>query len=170
MTDLWSGAQGPDRLKRLEELWKSGATGALAAKTLTDEFGEVFTRNAVMGKASRLKLLRDRPGEVRSRGAKRGSEQRAVMRIVVRPKPAPAPAPTFEEAPIVPEPETAGVNYLDNMDGCRALIGRRGDDGLEMCCGKRRGITADGGESSFCPEHHRRFYQGQTEIRTWRRK
>lgn len=51
-----------------------------------------------------------------------------------------------------------GVDYLDNVGGCTAILPTRsGDWQLQRVCGKPRGPDYNGAPSSYCPTHFRMF-------------
>ena len=55
-----------------------------------------------------------------------------------------------------------GVEYLQlSPDGCKAILDKRGSDGLSMCCGKLR----DGGKP-YCPGHVAKYGTKDTEKRS----
>lgn len=56
MANIWTD---PKALERLETLCRQSVTFADIAKILSDEFGETVSRNAVIGKAHRLRLTKD---------------------------------------------------------------------------------------------------------------
>ena len=51
-----------------------------------------------------------------------------------------------------------GVEYLKNNVGCKAILDRRGSDGLPMCCGAPRMVN--GTTSVYCRLHYKRFHYG----------
>ncbi len=130
-----------ERVALLKQLWGEGKTAAEIAETL----GGV-TRNAVIGKAHRLKL----------------SNRVSPIQQNDNQKPAPAP----EKKPVVVEkvaakPAGGGVKMADLKDKmCRWPIGDPKDPDFRFC-----------GDSSipgmpYCQEHARMAYQVPGRLRT----
>lgn len=119
----------------LKRLWGKGMT----ASQIAGELGDGITRNAVIGKAHRLKLP-SRPSPVKPE-----AEAKAAA-------PAPQPKP---QAP-APEGKTKGLSLLELTEQtCKWPIGHPGDADFYFC-GKasRPGIP-------YCPEHCLMAYQAQ---------
>ena len=104
---------------------------------MTAALGVVVTRGAISGRRMRLGMA---------------SERRFT---------APRPPRTVRLAKVVKEkpPERPGeVEYLDlPADGCKAVLEKRGQYGLRMCCGKLRALTDKGNLSPYC-DHHTQAY------------
>ena len=49
-----------------------------------------------------------------------------------------------------------GVEYLLN-DGCKAILDKRGEWDLPLCCGQPRDVDALGRPRPYCPRHVRIF-------------
>jgi len=63
-------------------------------------------------------------------------------------------------SPIAPKPKppVMGVDYMANVNGCRAILDQRsGPYHLPTVCGLPRGTTVNGGECSYCPMHYAQF-------------
>jgi len=103
---LWPQAH----VDRLRELLDGGASSSVAAKALNDEFGTAYTRNAVIGKADRL----------------RG-------RISSKPERTPPPMPGFDaEIPVGRTP----VRFIDTGSYvCRTFLPSEPVGPYGMVCG-----------------------------------
>lgn len=124
------------KIEQLKQLWGKGLTASQIAAKL----GEGITRNAVIGKAHRLKLP-SRPSPVK------GEPEAA------KPTPAPAAARKKEEAAPAP---VKGLDLLELTEQtCKWPIGHPGDPDFYFC-GKpaRPGIP-------YCPDHCLMAYQAQ---------
>jgi len=146
------GGQGywtEDRIKRLTMLWNMGLSAAQASAHFPGQ-----SRNSIIGKWVRLGLRRGTNGHV-TPGA--GRPPAASRPRVKTSKPLPPPEPIDEDH----EP----VAYSEASEShCRALLDRRGPDGLLMCCGRQRMRWAypDGAfVSSYCPRHDRQYTPGR---------
>lgn len=132
----------PDKQARLAALWKEGKTARKIAVVLRT------TRNAVIGKARRMKL------EPRT-GAYFIAEIKQI-----RAKPAPGKAQV--KPPELKQAEKKKVypiiNIMDLRAGqCRYPIGHPGEKGFTFCAAKtnRRGV--------YCEEHQTICYTPKTE-------
>lgn len=157
----WDGEDGQARIERLKELATQGLSCAEIANEMSGDFKEYISRNAVIGKLARMKIVNVGP----ARRERRPAKERPPKMVTIKPRPimelfvAPIEDVTEEPPPMIDNAISAGVDYLKNPPwGCKALIGRRGSDGLEMCCGQRRGFNINGDESAYCPQHHRAFH------------
>jgi GcrA cell cycle regulator len=124
------------KIDTLKRLWGKGMT----ASQIAGELGDGITRNAVIGKAHRLKLP-SRPSPVKP-------EPEA------KPAAHPTPAPKVE-AP-APSGEGKGLSLLELTETtCKWPIGHPGDEDFYFC-GKpsRPGVP-------YCPEHCLMAYQAQ---------
>ena len=120
-----------EKTARLIELWNAGA---MSASLIGRELG--FTRNAIIGKAHRLKLHLRVPA-VRSDGA--------TSTPLLRPRPKPV---IFQPRPRPRPPVVGGVSFadIDFATQCRWLI----DDGRYCGAGVSTGV--------YCDEHRRVAY------------
>lgn len=146
---LWPAGQ----IELLERLWRGKFTAAeIAAEMAANGFP--VTRNAVIGKAHRLDL------PMRSKShSKGGPKPRKDRMVTIKPKPAIdalISLPQFIGEPVDGSP----VEYMKlRSHHCRALLDQRGGDGLLLSCGRLKGYTSTGAESSYYPEHERRYHQ-----------
>lgn len=123
------------------------------------------SRNAVIGKAHRLKLAQRgvKPGQGRGRRRVSRRQPNASAVIFVAPKAIVVPVPA-------PEPVPGGVSILDlEHHHCRAVIGT-GNDGLARYCGahKEGRIQARRGgffDSAYCRAHGETYFQSDAIIR-----
>lgn len=145
-----------ERVALLKRLWGEGKTAAEIAKLI----GGV-TRNAVIGKAHRLKLSgRVSPiqenGEISSpvaRAPRKVSEPRA-KKVTTRDIIAPVIMPKIEEDFCV----GAGVQLVELREGmCRWPVGDPKEEGFKFCGGK----SAEG--VPYCDHHCRIAYQVNTK-------
>lgn len=151
----------------LKRLWKVG----ISCSAIARELGPGFSKNAVIGKAHRLKLPPKAP--VMSKSQKRALGKEAAARIKAnrpkngkgQPKPQAIAArmagPKFEIAPVPEEEMGTDVTHLVGiMDlkarDCRWISGAPLN--VHGYCGKRAQE-----DSSYCPEHHRRVYMGYSK-------
>lgn len=137
-----SGAKGPmswtdKKIEMLKRLWGRGMT----ASQIATEIGEGITRNAIIGKAHRLKLP-SRPSPVKPE-----TEAKVAPRQSLKPKTnVIPPSPTDHK----------GLSLLElNESTCKWPIGHPGDKDFYFC-GKpsQPGIT-------YCPEHCLMAFQAQ---------
>lgn len=130
-----------DRVKLLKQLWGEGKTAAEIAK----ELGGV-TRNAVIGKAHRLKL-NSRLSPIQQNVKKTKSERKDVAR-------APTPVRKIEFKGL-------GIKLRDlENDMCRWPSGDPKDKDFVFCgCKRIEGLP-------YCAEHCKAAYQVQTRSRT----
>lgn len=112
------------------------------------------SRNAVIGRAARLKLMRGDPA------TKAKPKQRKQRMFIVKKQHTPA---TVAEAVEIVTAETTGVEFLQ-LTGCRAPTIRR-DDGVQMFCNEPRVTQHNVVVSSYCPAHHRIFKIPRAEMR-----
>jgi GcrA cell cycle regulator len=138
-----------DRIAKLKELWKKGLT----TKRIAEELGHI-TRNAVIGKATRLGLAgtrrsgpqkQGRPISVKPAGRVVGSQVQAINR---RKKPVPA----ITEEAFTPRTVDLPSNRKTILElkalECRWPDEDRNEAGQHTFCGC---VTADA--SSYCPAH-----------------
>jgi len=138
----------PDRIDLLTRLWSSGMPTAQIGKELG------ITKNAVVGKAHRMKL-KARPSPI-----KRGASPQ-VRRIAVASIPKPAvqapaiarPAPHRMAAPTpAPRPARAVARANGKGPNCLWPIGDPGDQACDSC--GRPAVPA----KPYCDEHCARAY------------
>ena len=139
-------------------LWAQGDSLGVIADKFREAGHGYFTRNAIAGRRWRLKgkfdIVRDPNVVQRARRAKIiVMKEQYAKQTVPAPKPKPKPKPKLNGG---------GVEYLLN-DGCKALLDKRGSDGLPMCCGELRCYaTTENGEQSlaaYCLDHYRKYHQ-----------
>jgi len=143
-----------DRVELLTKLWGEGRTAAEIAK----ELGGV-TRNAVIGKAHRLKLS-NRMSPIQQNNKKAAAKPVAEPKKAVAKKPAAATtAPKAKTAPKV-EFTGKGVAMADLTERmCRWPIGDPQEDDFTFCgCKKMSGLP-------YCSEHAKVAYQAATRNR-----
>ncbi len=120
-----------DKINKLQKLWGKGLT----ASQIAEKLGDGITRNAVIGKAHRLKLP-SRPSPVKAEPVKK----------------APPPPPEKKEEVV----ETKKTSLLDLTEQtCKWPIGHPGDANFYFC-GKpsRPGVP-------YCPDHCLMAFQAQ---------
>ena len=127
-----------DKIEQLKKLWGKGLTASQIAK----EIGGGITRNAVIGKAHRLKLP-SRPSPVKAEAK----------------KPAPAPAkPAVKQAEAKPAdaPQEKGIGLLELTEQtCKWPIGHPGDADFYFCGRPSRpGVP-------YCDDHCLMAFQAQ---------
>ena len=120
-----------DKINKLQKLWGKGLT----ASQIAEKLGDGITRNAVIGKAHRLKLP-SRPSPVKAEPAKKAAEA----------------APEKKE--IAAEVRKTSLMELTETT-CKWPIGHPGDADFYFC-GKasRPGVP-------YCPEHCLMAFQAQ---------
>jgi hypothetical protein len=121
----------------LINLWDAGRGLAEIADALAAA-GYVVTTNAVAGRRHRLPRMAFTTGWL-------GQKLRPRRRIPRTADPVKPPVPKKKQT----EP---GVEYLDNTDGCRATLDRRGNWGLPMVCGEP--VV----KNNYCSVHFKRFH------------
>lgn len=162
-----------ERVSVLKKMWGDGKTAAEIAK----ELGEGVTRNAVIGKAHRLKLSgRASPIQASKKTVKVAKEQvnakpRAKVKAVeMAEKPKPAPKRTTSS---VNSPSKQDVEIIKNKGQrlplselsermCRWPIGDPKSDEFGFC-----GEHSEAGVS-YCPEHGQIAYQTTTRSRNFK--
>lgn len=129
-----------DRVKLLKQLWGEGKTAAEIAKELGD-----VTRNAVIGKAHRLKL-NSRLSPIQQNVKKTKSEKKEITHKIHQPK--------------LPEFKGIGIKLKDlENDMCRWPIGDPKDKDFVFCgCKKVEGLP-------YCVEHCKAAFQVQSRSR-----
>lgn len=132
-----------ERVTLLKQLWGEGKTAAEIAKVL----GDGITRNAVIGKAHRLKL---------------SSRLSPIQQNVIK-KPKTENLPPRPLKPMVKLPEFKGKGIkLIDLDArmCRWPNGDPKDETFNFCgCEVIAGLP-------YCPDHARAAYQVPTRART----
>jgi GcrA cell cycle regulator len=150
------------RVEAMRRLWKAG----LSAGQIAAELGGV-SRNAVLGKLNRLKLLGSRlPASPPMRAPKAVRPPQAPLQVVGErglPSPLREP-PVCPELPIYPEldvPESAFAPlpgaparpWLMREEGECAFPAGGDGAGLRACCAPVQP------RSAYCPAHHARVYR-----------
>lgn len=132
-----------ERVSLLKQLWGEGKTAAEIAKVL----GDGITRNAVIGKAHRLKLS-SRLSPIQQNAPKKQKPENILPRIV---------------KPMVKAPEFKGKGVkLIELDAraCRWPVGDPKEENFSFCgCDAIAGLP-------YCDEHCRVAYQVPTRTRT----
>lgn len=123
----------------LIKLWDAGSSLAEIADALAAA-GYVVTPNAVAGRRHRLPRTAFTSGW-------HGIKLRPRPRIERTSDPVTPPIPKKKQT-------GPGVQYFDNVSGCRATLDQRGDWGLPLVCGEQ---LADS-NASYCPTHFKRFH------------
>lgn len=127
-----------DRIEQLKSLWTEGLSGSKIAAALGG-----ITRNAVIGKATRLGLTGHRPQRVKATALK-------APKISVRSHI--PPTPIVEEDPLVLADGNHATVLTINDRMCRWPIGDPGDEGFHFCGrGPREG-------SPYCEAHAEKAY------------
>lgn len=122
-----------DKIDTLQKLWGKGLT----ASQIAEKLGDGITRNAVIGKAHRLKLP-SRPSPVKTEPEK-------------KPEPVAAPPVKKEEAPDVNK--TSLLELTEQT--CKWPIGHPGDADFYFCGNPSRpGVP-------YCPDHCLMAFQAQ---------
>ncbi len=136
-----------ERVNLLKKLWGEGKTAAEIAKELGD-----VTRNAVIGKAHRLKLSnRLSPIQQNTKKPARPVEDKPVLKKPANDK------PRRED---VFRPSAEGVKMQDLKDSmCRWPLGDPKEPGFRLCgCRRMAGLP-------YCTEHAKIAYQAATRNR-----
>lgn len=132
-----------ERVTLLKQLWGEGKTAAEIAKVL----GDGITRNAVIGKAHRLKLS-SRLSPIQQNTSKKVKTEPAAPRLV-------------KPAVRLPEFRGKGVKMVDlDARSCRWPNGDPQEENFNFCgCEAIPGLP-------YCAEHSRVAYQIPTRTRT----
>lgn len=137
--DPW---QKPGIIDKLKSMRASGISASIIAKALNDEFATSFSRNAIIGKASRLGLAT--PGT--NDGTLRRSPKFKPI-IISKPK---------KERIMEPEPESLRIPLRDTKSGqCRYIAS--GERGANEVCGH----DTESPEKVWCPYHATRVFSPQ---------
>lgn len=145
-----------ERVSQLKQLWGEGKTAAEIAKLL----GGV-TRNAVIGKAHRLKLSgRVSPVQQNPRveaSLNRASNDQRQPRITIRERAPTPPVPVSLREENIP---IKGIQLTELREGtCRWPVGDPKQEGFKFCgCNSEPGM-------SYCGHHSRLAYQVSTRGR-----
>lgn len=134
-----------ERVELLKKLWDEGKTAAQIAETL----GGV-TRNAVIGKAHRLKLSGRVSPIKTSKKVKSSAPSQATSKQTGQPAQRSKPAPEFVDK----APEGDGISLLELRErNCRWPLGDPQHADFKFCgCSSLPGIP-------YCPEHASIAYQ-----------
>lgn len=156
-----------DRIEALRKLWADG----LSANQIATELGNGITRNAVIGKVSRLGLsgsIKRKPGvkpppppkaaKVLEARARRSDAAAAPKPTLPRqlPRTSIAPIPIAQPAREIPPPDEAKrVTILELRESmCKWPMGDPQAPEFRYC-----GADAPIGEGPYCKFHHRVAYQ-----------
>ena len=145
-----------ERVSQLKQLWGEGKTAAEIAKLL----GGV-TRNAVIGKAHRLKLSgRVSPIQANPRveaAINRASNDQRSPKITLRERPVMAPTPVTIREELIP---IKGIQLTELREStCRWPVGDPKQEDFKFCgCNASPGMT-------YCEHHTRLAYQTSTRGR-----
>ena len=160
-----------ERIEMLKQLWEGGST----ASQIAEKLGNVFSRNAVIGKAHRLGL-KSRPSPVKAGDAAAQVDEKVVESLsppaeipaavpaaapaAKKPAPAPvaAPAPSPVPRAVSPAPSKTGgkTTLLELSDKiCKWPIGHPGEPDFHFC-----GRPVQAG-FPYCGEHCAIAYQAQ---------
>ncbi len=126
------------RVERLTELWAEGLSAGLIAKKLD------LSKNAIVGKAHRLKLA-GRPSPIIRDGSTAESRRKEALA-----RPAPVRSKT-------PEPPASEVAVSLSRRTCLFIEGEKGRDFTRWADAPRCGVPARVG-SPYCRAHHRRCH------------
>jgi hypothetical protein len=113
-----------------------GKSSSIIAEILTKNHGRKITRNAVIGKAKRLRLPRLKPNAPTEHKWRGSSAPRPKRIRIVR----------FRE--VAPQPFTGSLDipFLElGPNQCREIVGV----GVALCCGQPQTAA-----SSYCAHHH----------------
>ncbi len=132
-----------ERVTLLKQLWGEGKTAAEIAKVL----GDGITRNAVIGKAHRLKLS-SRLSPIQQNTSKKPKGENLAPRLI-------------KPAVKLPEFKGKGMKLVDlDSRACRWPNGDPKEETFNFCgCDAVPGLP-------YCPEHARLAYQVPTRART----
>ena len=130
-----------DKIDKLQRLWGKGLTASQIAKKI----GSGITRNAVIGKAHRLKLP-SRPSPLKA----------GPKKAVAVPAPAEAePKPVVVEKPAPEKPQNMTTLLELTEQTCKWPIGHPGDSDFYFCGQPSRpGVP-------YCPDHCLMAFQAQ---------
>jgi GcrA cell cycle regulator len=123
----------------LKEKWAAGSSGAIIAKILGT------TRNAVIGKAHRLKLHRRTPDVVRESNMAKRVRDKKVKERKVRSRGEPVPPSPVKDSNTL-TPTAKSLRDLGNND-CRFPIGELSNPGSGFCG------RANKAGSPYCETH-----------------
>jgi hypothetical protein len=142
----------------LIKLWDEGGSLKYIAEEMT-KLGYPLTRNAIAGRKHRLQQRLSRaPGTrattIVTRPKPKNFQRREPMQGPQRPPTRPVTAQELDALI-----SNKGVEYLKSPGwGCKALLDKRGSDGLPMVCGRPKGLDFNGAPSSYCTTHFRLYH------------
>ncbi len=152
-----------ERVQQLVQYWLDG----LSASQISEMFGGVVSRNAVLGRLHRMKKL-GRRGYSHKRTAEKAAEARArkaaqtqLRKLMVMTTP--RPVRVYEPKPVVGEPAPLATIATDTGSGCRWICGDPRDASSKVC-GHVRYARA------WCEHHYHRAYTGETIAQAERRR
>jgi len=137
--------------------WNSGDSAIAIAKSLTNDYGTPMSRSAVLGKVSRMGLLRlDQRGSAitRVKQASKVKHAEKVEKPVKEYHPPPEPS-GMRDLPME-RPATAVSLYDAKRHQCRWPVGRPEE---LLCCGVRQ---QHGAKFPYCPDHYDRALRRYT--------
>jgi hypothetical protein len=117
----------------------------LSAQAIAEHIGNGMTRNMVIGKLSRLGIMR-KPEPQTGAKTERSKPRTPNKTVTIRPRAGIAPPMPIPEVPVI-----AGkpVHILDvQRHHCRCVLDERGADGLALYCGAPKVVG-----SSYCEDH-----------------
>jgi len=142
------------------KLWSDGKSASEVAHLLNEEYNCRFTRNAVLGKLSRLMYKGDLPRRKDYKPMKRQLKSSTTPANEGEPAKA-APAKTEPKAQghanvfafkPIPRPARNGLVTIDAVTGCLYAVSSTHDE-IHLFCNKQKQAN-----SRYCSEHHDRCY------------
>ena len=160
----------PEYIEMLKALVADHFSGGTITRKINEKHGTTFTRNAIIGKATRLGLHLARPknGTARPKGSDGGLGRRLNrIRQAVS-----AEQPVVKRAPLSPKPAAPTLDYLCRFEDlnnytCRfPMWGHASDAPLaeKFFCGTPTADVAEG--RSYCSHHARLCRSVQQERRS----
>lgn len=145
----------PGIVDKMKELLTRGETSSKVAKALNKDFPTRLTRNAVIGKAHRLKIIRPATAPKVRGEALRQANNVAARKQAQKPKPKPK-AKSFVPEPRPPRQIPADKIWLD-VEGSKPFLERRHCE-CAWPVGDKRVCSAPIKKGSYCKAHARVAY------------